>query len=247
MTDIVSTPEELEIFNDISELGASLWAATLNVSGLNSDPKMFSVMLYKRLWSHHRGFSLLWNKSLPIEADILARAGLEAAICIAANFKLRDGFVRLMRQDAAMTVKGQVKAHRAGDNMEAVRDAEETLCALLATLPDDAKPARLNWETLARQGGVEVLYGFHRMLSGVSAHVTGLSILRGVASADGKELQEELRALTRKMRLMMMATATLEASMRHAHMIGADDHALTALALTPRMAEISRSWPGVQP
>jgi len=241
------TQDELAIFNDITRLGESLWAESLKISGLNTDPKMFSIMLYKRLWSNHRGFALLWNNSLPLEADIVLRAGIEAAICIAACFKLGDGFLTLMRQDAAHTVMGQIKVHRANDETDLVRDGEATLRDLTAKLPEGTRPVRLNWQSLARDGGAPQLYDWHRMLSGVSSHVTGLSVLRGVVSdgSNSTELQSELRGLTHKMHLMMMAGATLQGSMIHAGMIDNLAHVEAALALTKRMDSLSMLWPGV--
>jgi hypothetical protein len=151
--DLEPTSEELAIFDDISRLGASLWEKSLDVVGLNTDPKMFSVMLFKRLWSNHRGYTILWNNALHLEADILLRCGLEAAICIAANFKLRDGFVGLVRQDAASTVAGQIKLHRDNSDVEMVREGEAMLREMQAHLPPGTKAARLDWKSLAEQGG----------------------------------------------------------------------------------------------
>lgn len=202
-------------------------------------------MLFKRLWSNHRGFTVLWNSELNIESDIVLRSGLEAAICIAANFKLRDDFVCLMHRDAAATLQGQIKWHRDNADSETVRDFEATLRNLQARFPAGTKAAKLDWKSLAEQGGVPQLYGFHRMLSGVSSHVSGLSVLRGVTGEGMAELQVELRGLTRKIHLMMMAGATLKGSMLHAGMIEEDAQVEAALALTNRMNALSKSWPGV--
>lgn len=246
--DLKPTSDELAIFNEISQLGASLWAKSLEVEGLSSDPKMFSVMLFKRLWSNHRGYAVLWNNGLNLESDIILRSGLEAAICIAANFRLRADFVRLMRQDAAFTLQGQIKLHRNEGDSELVREGEAVLRNLQARFPIGSKAAKLDWKSLAEQGGVPELYSWHRMLSGVSSHVTGLSVLRGVIGApdDGMaETQSEFRGLTRKMHLMMMAGATLQGSMLHAGMIEDEAQVQAALALTHRMDGLSLIWPGV--
>jgi hypothetical protein len=227
-------------------LGAALWARSLEVVGLNTDPKMFSVMLFKRLWSNHRGYTVLWNSGLTLESDIILRSGVEAAICIAANFKMRDDFVRLMRQDAAFTVQRQIRLHRDNGDGDMVREGEAVLRDLQSRFPAGTKAAKLDWRSLAEQGGVSQLYGWHRMLSGVSSHVTGLSILRGVTNAGTAEMQSELRGLTRKMHLMMMAGATLQGSMLHAGMIGDEPKVQEALSLIGRLDGLSMSWPGVE-
>lgn len=247
MTELEPTPDELALYDDISRVASTLWTKSTAIAGLNNDPKMFSIMLFKRLWSHHRGFTLLWKQKLYTEGDILLRAGLEAAICIAANFELQQGFVSLMRADAAFTLTGQIKLHRNAGDVELVREAEATLRDLQAGLPTGAKAAKLDWAALAQQGKVSQLYAWHRMLSGVSSHVTGLSILRGVVNEGSKEPQDELLALTRKMHLMMMAGATLHGSMLHAGMIDDPASVETAAGLIDRMNSLSWGWPGVEP
>lgn len=243
---LVPTIEELAIFNEITQLGSSLWVSSLKLSGLSTDPKMFSIMLYKRLWSNHRGFAHLWRNSLPLEADIILRSGVEAAICIAANFRLQDRFLILMRQDAASTVTGQIKIHRANGEQDLVRDGEAALRDLLIGLPN-GKAARLNWQLLASEGRVPQLYDWHRMLSGISSHVTGLSVLRGVTDETDRmnNLQAELRDLNEKMRPMMMAGATLNGIMHHAGMIDDRRQLEAALSLIDQLNEISKHWPGV--
>ena len=41
------TPEELAIFDEISQIGATLWKKSKQTSGLSTDPKMYSIMLFK--------------------------------------------------------------------------------------------------------------------------------------------------------------------------------------------------------
>lgn len=235
-------PDETAIYDEISELGVDVWKASLDVVGLNSDPKMFSVMLYKRLWSNHRGYTLLLNNKFDLEADIILRAGIEAAICIAANFRLKDEFVTLMRQDAAFTMQGQIKMHREAGGMEMVQLFEAMLRELASKLPDGKRAAKLDWSSLALKGGVQQLYGFHRNLSGVSSHVTGVSVLRGVVGLGEVDPQDELTNLERKRHPMMMAGATLHGSLLHAGMIGDDVLARKALELLGRFNSISMTW-----
>jgi hypothetical protein len=239
------TKEELAIYDEISRLGESLWDASLKVVGLNRDPKMFSVMLFKRLWSNHRGYTLLHNNGLSLEADTILRSGLEAAICIAANYQLRDEFVILIRSDAAFTLRGQIKVHRESGANDLIKDGEANFRSLQASLPEGTKPARLNWNTLAQQGKVSQLYGFHRFLSGVSSHVTGMSLLKGVIDVDGSgaDTQGELRKLSKRTHLMMMAGATLQGSVLHAAMIDDVEHAQAAKRLLDQLEVISTVWP----
>lgn len=245
MAEVAPTADELALYDEISQTAEGLWAKSTQISGLNTDPKMFSIMLFKRLRSHHRGFTLLWNERLYTDADILLRAGIEAAICIAANFELRERFVAMMRSDAAFTLTGQIKLHRAAGDRDLVRDGEATLRDLQRGL--SSKAAKLDWADLAEQGKIPQLYTWHKMLSGVSSHITGLSLLRGVVSDDqSTQLQSELKALTRKMHLMMMAGATIQGSILHAGMIDDADTVEHALSLMNRMSALSWDWPGVE-
>lgn len=244
---LVPTEDELAISEAISGLGESLWAESETVTGLFKDPKVLSTLLYKRLWSNHRGFVQLWRCPLPQEADIILRSGLEAAICIAANRKLGAVFGAMMRQDAAFTVLGQIKIHRENDDGKRVAESEAILRSLTADLPESSKAAKLDFKALAQAGEVPRLYEWHRQLSGVSSHVTGVSVIFGVTDETDEvnELQARWRELNNKMRPMMMCSATLTGSLHHAEVIGASGHVEAALALTDRMNEISKLWPGV--
>lgn len=150
-----------------------------------------------------------------------------------------------MRQDAAFTLTRQIKMHRANDAGELVSTGEGVLRDLIATLPDGFRAAKLDWRDLAEKGEVPQLYDWHQMLSGVSSHVTGLSVLRDVVNSGEKmlSLQARLHGLTNKMHLMMMAGATLQGSLIHAGMIENEQLAGQALELTHRMNVISADWP----
>lgn len=242
------TADELAIVDEISHLGAHLWKVSLATEGLNTDPKMFSIMLFKRLWSHHRGFVALWNTGLYLEGDIILRAGLEAAICIAANFVMREKFIDTLKQDAAFTVQKQIRSLREQGEADAASQGEKQLDMLLGWLPEGAKPAKLDWSQLAKVGGVPQLYDSHRHLSGVSAHVTGLSVLNGVTTGElTDQLNAELAALTKKIHLMTMAGATLHGAYLHAGMLNDVDAAQWADALVQRLNGLSQAWSGVRP
>lgn len=85
------------VYNLTNRLGGALWKRSTEISGLNTDKKMVSIMLFKRLWSHHRGYALLHNATLYIETDTLLRSSVEAAICIAANFNIEAGLSLQLR------------------------------------------------------------------------------------------------------------------------------------------------------
>ncbi|NNE58489.1 MAG: hypothetical protein HKN36_10305 [Hellea sp.] len=242
MTEI--TDDERAIYDKITRLSDSLRKSSFKLTGLNRDPKMFSVMLFRRLWSNHRGYTLLHNNELLLEAEIVLRSGIEAAICIAANYSLREDFVELMRRDAAKTVLGQIKTHRQDGGDDLIKDQEAFVREVRDSLPQGENLARLNWKKLAENGQVPQLYGFHRRLSGVSAHVTGLSIMSGISAADGSgsEQQEELTKLSKRSHLMMMAGATLLGSSLHAAMIEDQTQIQLAEELKNEMNEISYSW-----
>jgi len=242
MTDI--TPQEYAIYDEISRLGASLWESSKKIVGLNSDPKMTSVMLFKRLWSNHRGYTLLHNNSLPLESDIILRSGVENAICIAANYRLREEFTVLIQMDVLATTLGQIKTNREDVPDDLLRDQETFIRNVTAKLPEGKKPAYLNWKKLAELGQVPQLYKDYRTLSSGSAHVTGMSIIRGVVDADGAGLdtQDELNNLEKRLHLMMMAGTTLLGSCLHSRMIEDNKHAMAAEKLKNKLNEISKHW-----
>ncbi len=242
------TKDELAIFDEIGRLAESIWDVSRTFSAPFTDPKMMSVLLYKRLRTNHIGFTALWNQPLPLEAAMILRSGLEAAICIAANLRMQADFVALVRADAAATLTGQIKMQRADDATNLVRDSEANLRMLTDGLPEGIKPARLVWQSLAEVGNVPRLYGCHRMLSGISSHVTGLSLMQGI-SDDSEEMdasQERLRNLNKRMHPIMMASATLTGSLHHAELLGDEKHYVAAVDLTKRMDELSEEWPGAK-
>lgn len=242
---LVPTDQELAISVEISGLGESLWAKSEKVTGLFSDREMLSVLMYRRLWSNHRAFVQLWRNALATEADIILLSGLEAAISIAANRQLGSHFGTLVLQNAAFTVLGQIDMHRENDDPRRAAEDEEILRGITAGLPEGVKPAKIDFRALAREGGVPRLYEWHRQLSSVSSHVTGVSIIYGVAdeTEQARKMQARWHELSNKMRPMMMCSATLTGSLHHAEVIGSAGHLEAARELTERMDKISRLWP----
>jgi hypothetical protein len=240
-----STGEELAFYDDVSRLAESLWNKSKGMVGLNTDPRMFSNALFRRLWSNHRGYTLLWKDRFTLESDILLRSALEAAICIAALVQLREEFVLLMRRDAAHTVLGQIKLNRDNGSLEAVAEGEATVRLLQSGLPLGVKPAKLVWSDLAKAGSASHLYDWHRRLSGLSSHVTGVSILTAFGGDGMDEKQAELKGLQRRLHLIQMAAATLHGSQNHATMHGFNEDYDISLELFGRLDALSFNLPGV--
>lgn len=236
--------EDAALYDEITQLASSAWRKSLGIEGLNTDPKMISIMLFRRLWSNHRGYTVTFRAGLDVESDIILRSGVEAAICIAANAKMGTAFGLLLRQDAIHTLQGQIKGFNEAGDAEMVRQAEAMRRELWKGLPEGTKGAKLDWKGLAAKGDVPQLYGMHRMLSGVSSHVTGMSIMRGVVSGDETDLQDQWRDLTRAQHPIWMMGATLYGSLVHAGMI--DDAPLVeqALALVTKLDDLtaSKQW-----
>ena len=236
--------DDKAIVDEVSNLASRLWGISQNVVGLNTSVEMHSVMLFRRLWNNHRGFLVLWKSNLQAEAAIILRSGLEAAICLAANSVLRDQFVTLVRQDAAETMKRQIKMwHDKGEHAMA-RDYEAAMQTILKSLPSGVTPKVLDWRALAHAGGVPYLYFQYRFLSGGISHITGLSLIRGVVGEDmtGKDEQEALYAFDRDSHLMMMAGTTLQGCKIHAATINAATLEATSDSLIQHLNETSDRW-----
>lgn len=224
------------LFNETNRLGQALWAKSVGTAGLNSDPKTVSILLFKRLWSHHRGYALLYNDNLGVEADTLLRSSIEASICMAANYHTPGGLWLPLRQDALHTVQGQVKQFRESDDTEMVRDSEAMCRWLQKGLPGDLKGKRLDMKDLAADGKVPVLYGLYRQLSGISSHVSGLSIMRGVVTDADPSLQDQWAKLNREVHPLFQITATLQGCFVHALLLEEDGLLETCVDLLPKVS-----------
>lgn len=88
------TPDETALFDEISHLTDAIWERSKDVAGTMADPKLVSVILFRRLRGNHRGYAALWNSKCYIEGEIIVRAAVETAICLAANSKMGDEFPR---------------------------------------------------------------------------------------------------------------------------------------------------------
>ena len=101
------TRDETVLFDDISALADEVWDKSKDIAGTFADPKFIAAVLFRRLRTHHNGYAILRKNGYRIEAEIIVRAGVETAICIAANFKMGTEFPRLVRRDAAATLQSQ--------------------------------------------------------------------------------------------------------------------------------------------
>lgn len=233
------TPDEGRLFNDVSTLVADLWSVSSKMEGLFGDPKMVSVMLFRRLWGHHRAYVTLHNAGLLADSDIILRAAVEVTICIAANAKLQGGLSLLLHQDAAHTVKGQVQEYREDGDTKTVKIGEQVLRDLLAGLPVGVKPSPLNWKKLAELGDAGKLYDWHKRLSGTASHVTGFSILNGIESdMDTDGLSKAHSASTAKLNPKTMLITTILACNHHARLIEQDDMLERSEKLAKRLNQI---------
>ena len=237
------TKNEIELFDATTALARRLAAQSAKVAGVFTDTKMMSNMLYHRLWGHHRAYRLLWDKRLYIEADMVLRAALEATISIAANHKMGHDFIELINQDVAATVKGQIKVARERGGIEAIKSGEAILRRHKARSGTQKEPKKLNFEDLAQMTELSPLYVLHRQLSGLSSHVTGLSLIRGLQSPSLQETQDRMNAAQRQGHFTMMANASLKAIQLHAEMVGEQDISHEAVELVYRSISIALGLP----
>ncbi|WP_088185651.1 hypothetical protein [Sphingobium sp. Z007] len=237
------TADEIAIFNEIGLLAEKIWERSKGYEGTIADPKLVAMILFRRLRAHHRAYAILWQNGCYGEGEIIVRSSVETTICIAANLRMGGEFPHLMRRDAAATLQGQIKVHREAESEAMVKSTEAALRYLQAGFAEGEKAAFLNWKGLAEAGQVPQLYGFHKMLSGLSSHVTGISLIRGIGDHKLEEMQNVLFAVTKRNYFNMIACATLNGSLIQTSIIDDAELALEALALTERMNELSMSWP----
>lgn len=239
---IEPSADETALFDAITELAAAVWEKSKGVQGPISDPRMVSTVLFRRLKEHHRAFAALWREACYFEGEIIARSSIETAICMAANSKMGNEFPKLMRQDAAATLQGQIKLHREAEETKMIRDSEAALRFLQAGFDEGKRAIKLDWKSLVEAGGVPVFYNFHKMLSGASSHVTGLSLIRGVETDETMELQKRLQGLNKRNWFNMTASATLHGSLIQAGVVEDAASTTTACALVERMNAVSELW-----
>lgn len=242
MSLLLFTDEERALVDDLSQAAGELWSASEKLEVVNTDPRAVSLMLYRRLWSNHRGFLVLWKVNRSLEASIILRSALEVSICLAANHTMRDDFYQLLLGDLVSTLKNQIKRWREDGFEKLVADGEEQLRVQAKKVL--GKPCAFNWKALADIGGQQQLYSYHKQLSMVSSHVTGLSLMRGMAGVDGagEQLNDRLKELDGPMQIRQMMIATLIGAKFHAGMIEMPESIATIAALEERLTLVSMGW-----
>lgn len=237
------TSDETTLFDEVSALAERVWNQSKGISATIENPKSIAVALFRRLRANNRAYGVLWKNSCYGGGEIIVRAAVETAICIAANSKMGDEFPRLVRRDAAATLQWQIKLYRETGDTEMVQSSEAYLRFLQAGFAVGEKAIKLDWKSLADAGGQPLLYHFYKMLSGMSSHVTGISLIREIGDSETEEMQAVMQGLSKRNYFNMMAATTLNGSLMQAGMI--DDAACTehALLLVTRMDELSMNWP----
>lgn len=229
------TKSDGEMFNDTTALARSLWENSTKIEGLTDDPKMISIMLFRRLWSHHRAFALLYNHHFNIDADNAVRGTLEAAICIAANFHQDGGIWHQLRLDAIKTLTGQITMFKDMGLKDLEIEAEKQRRDFMKELPDGTKGEQLKMDGLATIGQVPDLYRWYRQISAVSTHVSGMSILRGVVPGGSPDAPDPVTMLTRRLYPFWQVGATIMASRLHSRIIEDEANEIVAADLVRRL------------
>jgi hypothetical protein len=206
---------------EIAVIGNSLGEATLTVEGVGDDPKVISTLLYWRATGHFRTFTMLWHADQILECEIILRSSIEVAICLA-NLDIRRGaFISELTDDVSATMTGQVKMMRKAQFAFSEAIAADWAQELAS------KGKRLDLEALAKQAGVDDLYAYHRVLSGIAAHITGVSICRHnpfVNAADEETLSDPDATGDRRRVVLWMLPTMLATLRAHASIIESKTH-----------------------
>jgi hypothetical protein len=235
--------DEIKIYNEVAELVERLHDLAEGIFKQHTGQKVISCILHKRLCTNQRGFKALWEAGLDLEASIILRSAIESAICLAANFKLAGEFVSYIKRDAAKAAFVRININQKKKNYKNTKYYEGLLELMKSRLPTNSKPAFLDWSNLAEIGSVPQLYTFHKMLSGVSSHVTGIYLLRGVETVETHEINRETEKRDRASHFAMMTASMLIGAEMHATMIEAHAEVAIAIALKQKLANLARDWP----
>jgi len=235
---------EMDFFGELEKAAIDLCDFSRTIEASNTDPRAVSLMLYNRLTSNYRGFSLLWKNGRLVEAAIILRAALECTICLAANHAMRKDFYPLLLGDLVASLKGQIKLWRDHGMGKLVRDGEANLRAAMARAPE--KSHAFDWQKLAAVGNQPKLYQYHRGLSATASHVTALSLLRDVVGIDGAgiNLQKNWRDIERPKHIRQMAIAAVIGMKLHAELIESEKFFEIAKGLEGRLTVLSGGWSG---
>ncbi len=232
VVDDASYAKFVDALKELTDIGNSLGRATTEIEIEPHHPMVLSMTLYTRAWTNFRGVQLLWKSGLTLEAEIILRSLIETAICLANLDLRRDDFIKELAEDASSTMHGQINMMRKakyGFAEVVARDYQDWLAT---------KGVRLDLERLAEQAKVPDLYSYHRVLSGVAVHISGVSVGRHSPFSGDDEAVKEIEAmaaLDRRRIVLWTIPAMLTASMAHAHIIENADHAALVGALSAKL------------
>ena len=234
---------EIDFLTALSIFGQELLIYSSTLAVPVGTQKAVSLMLYQRLWSNFRAFGKLWSEDCFLEANIIIRTAIEAAICIAANKKLGGGFYPLLLGDLAATLKKMIKLWRSTGETDLVSLYEAQLRNPPAGTP--AQPKAFVWKELAGFAEQPILYDRHRWLSATSAHVTGISLLRSVVTdGDTENLQAELLNIDQTINPLCMGCVFMFGARLHAQIVGNDELTVAAERLDGRLKELLETAQG---
>lgn len=236
------TLADISLFNDVAAFTERVWEETKGIEGTIRDPEIVSAILFRRLRGNYKGYCVLWNNQCYLEAEILLRTAVETAICIAANSKIPKEFPALLHQDAASTVRGQVKHFRESGKTGIVSEGEAVLRDMDPRFLQDKKPKKLDLNALAKMSSQPQLYSYYKMLSGNSSHVTGLSILRDIQEMEESNEVDNFTSLSRHMYFNMISGITLLGALEHCFFLNNPQVVEQGQQLKERLNLISAGW-----
>jgi hypothetical protein len=178
----------LPILNTLGAIGEELYALSTKVTGKAADPQQISARLFRRLFSNANAFNVLIQHGHELEAQMVLRHAVEAAICLAMLSTDEEEFAQHLLSDTAWTVIGQLPYWYPDEAEQAVQ--KQAILDQFGLKNAAGKSHRgLQWNDLAKAGGVPHLYGFYKNLSGTAAHVSGLSSMLGMANTGHDRLE----------------------------------------------------------
>lgn len=230
----------LPILNALGAIGEELYALSTMVTGKAVDPQQISARLLRRLFGNANAFTVLIQHDHDLEAQMVLRHAIEAAICLAMLSTDEGEFVQNLLSDTAWTVIGQLP-YWVPDEAERAVQKQAVLDQFGAKNAAGDNHSGLAWNKLAKAGGVPHLYGFYKNLSGTAAHVSGLSSMIGMANTGREQLEansrlaEELQA---ESALSMMAGTAHSAYLSYAFILKDPSFSVRLAQVMKSMSEV---------
>ncbi len=175
--------------NALGVIAEELYALSTKVTGKAADPQQIAARLFRRLFSNGNAFNILIQNGCDLEAQMVLRHALEVAICLAKLSTNEDEFVRNLLSDTAWTVIGQLPYWY--DEADQPARKQAVLDQFGQKNSVGKSHQGLQWNDMARTSGVSHLYAFYKNLSGTAAHVSGLSLMLGMANTGLEGLRQK--------------------------------------------------------